>query len=807
MNRIWMLLLAIGVALFVGVGQANSAESVDEEMDFSSIEPVRLHDLSPLELQIQELERRLQNYGRSMPLPEDEYLDVKEQLAELYAQLPRDHDPLDDGADACPAVDMPTNIQPWTDYGTTVGAANNFNSFSPCGPSTAPDKIYRFIPVNTGNYTFDTFGSDFDTQLYIRSGGACPGTNALVCNDDFGGSQSKVQWWMYAGTTYYVIVDGFQNYSGNFVLHLTIECAIGNNPEWQQECAESVGDPSHAVWDCNGGCNNQWYGGFPQWQQMNLCQFQRGECFTYQDPNNISIRDIDSYYFTLTEPCSVAVSMFATFSYNVLINDYGFCLPNNYVSLLNIPSCNGGTYVTQCLPAGTYSIEISPNFYTGMTTPQPYFFKVDPIPCSGCRVDASGIAPISFSANGCGVGSQNSLRPSDEATYCIVIPYASDWTFSVCNSPFDWNSYLYLTSQCDGGIIAQDDNGCDGLHGRIECVSLMPGNYYLTIEGANAADCGPFYVNITPCTGSCCYGNDPYNLQCAFVSQTECSDLGGEFTLGQQCSPEVCGVRPQCEDGSQFSQLPHLPTESWTAVASDDYIGYSLWEDYLVTGPISSVRFWGLYTDYNNGLPCFTQPESFEITFVDSANGPAVQTYSGTANGYLIPQNYGPSYPVYQYDFDLPTNCNILSGRVSVRGTSNNSCVFAWVTSPQGNGSVVLHNPGEPVELPMDMAICMSRGCPAPDSVTILRGAANNSYDIRFFLPEASYVRVYYTTNINAVFPATNTVLTAGSLGAGNWVITDTTPDDQRRYVLTAQCGPPPVQGEGTSGFRPAMGE
>jgi hypothetical protein len=802
-NRYLVKLFAATLLLLWAVGQANSTESVGCDLDFASATPVRLQELTPLETQIKELELELQNHGRSTPLSEEDYLRVKLQLAELYDQLPREHDPLDDGADACPAVDMPTNIQPWTDYGTTIGAANNFTSFSPCGPSTAPDKIYRFIPANTGNYTFDTFGSDFDTQLYIRSGGACPGTTALVCNDDFGGSQSKVSWWMNAGTAYYIIVDGFQNYSGNFVLHLTIECLIGNSSDWQQECAESVGDPTHAVWDCNGGCNNQWYGGFPQWQQTNLCQFQRGTCFTYQDPNNVSIRDIDSYYFTLTEPCSLSISMLSTFSYNVLVNEYGFCVPQNFVSLLNIPSCNGGTYVTQCLPAGTYSIEISPNFYSGMTTPQPYVFRVDPIPCSGCRIDASIIAPASFSANGCDEISHNSLRPGEDATYCVVIPYASDWTFDLCGSGILWNSYLYLTSECNGGIIAQNDDFCSpGGHARLECVPLMAGNYYLTIEGAFPGDCGSFYMNITPCTGSCCYGNDPYNLQCAFVSQTECSDLGGEFTVGQQCAPSVCGVRPQCEDESQFSQLPHLPTESWTAVASDDYIGYSLWEDYSVTGVISSVRFWGLYTDYNNGLPCFTQPEDFQITFVDSANGPAVQTYSGTAVGYLMPQNYGPNFPVYQYDFDLPTNCNILSGRVSVRGTSNNSCVFAWVTSPQGNGSVVLHNPGGPVSLPNDMAICLNEGCPKPDSV-VIRLAAANTYDIMFYVPVSSYIRLYYSDNVNAVFPNTYVELSAGSLNPGNWYGTDVTPNDQRRYVLTAQCGPPPILTAGVGRFLP----
>ncbi len=780
--------------VLVVVGQVY-AETNASEIDFHAESPIYIQPLSELEQQIQDLERRLQNVGHSNPLDDASYMQLKDQLNALYEQRPREQNPLDDGSDTCPATVFPSGAVPYTDYGTTVGAGNNFNSFAPCSGNSAPDKIYSFVPVQGGYYAFDTFGSNFDTQLYIRTGGACPGNTAVVCNDDFGGSQSRVSAFLFQGQTYYIIVDGFSNYSGNFALRVSGDCIIGNQPDWQQECAEAVGDPSHAVWDCNGGCNNQWYGGFPQWQQMNLCQFQRGECFTYQDPNNISIRDIDSYFFTLTEPCSLALSMFSTFSYNVQINEYGFCVPQNFVTLLNIPACNGGTYITQCLPAGTYAFEISPNFYEGMTTPQPYFFKVDPIPCSGCRIDGSFIAPASFLASGCGTGSHNSLRPSADATYCVVIPYASEWTFSLCGSSTQWNSYLYLTSECNGGIIAQNDNDCaDGLHAVMSCVLLMPGTYYLTIEGANAGDCGQFYMNVSDCSGSCCYG-DPWNPSCGNMTQGECAALGGNFTLGGQCTPGLCYPRPGCEEPSAFSQQPHVPDETWTAIASDDYVGYALWEDYTATGPITSVRFWGLYIDFNNGLACFTQPEDFEITFVDSSNGPQVQTYTVQAAGMALLQNYGPNFPVYQYDVDLPTMCSILSGRVSVRGTSNNSCVFAWVTSPQGNGSVVLHNPGGPVALPNDMAICLEQGCPPPDSVTINIHINYFTYYINFRSLADGFLCGYYSDSINSVYPTNYQQAFAPIWYPAGWYIwPDVNPaSPNRRYLVTLNCAPQPT--------------
>jgi hypothetical protein len=72
-----------------------------------------------------------------------------------------------------------------------------------------------------------------------------------------------------------------------------------------------------------------------------------------------------------------------------------------------------------------------------------------------------------------------------------------------------------------------------------------------------------------------------------------------------------------------------------------------------------------------------------------------------------------------------------------------------------------------------------------------------------FYVPVSSYIRLYYSDNVNAVFPNTYVELSAGSLNPGNWYGTDVTPNDQRRYVLTAQCGPPPILTAGVGRFLP----
>jgi hypothetical protein len=758
---------------------------------FAGQESVRPHDLTPLETRIQDLERRLQNVGRAAPPDDSMSARLKLELAELYAQQPHQRDPLDDGSDACPAVTIPAVI-PFVDSGTTLGAVNNFNPITPCGTTYAPDKIYRFVPAHSGQFNINTFGSAFDTQLYVNTGGPCPGNTQVDCNDDFGGSQSQVTPTLTANQTYYIIVDGFQGYSGNFTLYVSDVCLIGNGSQVQQECAESVGDPSHAMFDCDGGCSNLDYGGWAQFQSINLCQWVHGSAFTYTGPYNFTTRDIDSYRFTLTEPCSLLVSIAPGFSANITIAGSNGCPETPLWSMLDISSCSGNTYLTPCFPAGTYSFTVSPNFYGGMTTPRAYLFEIDPVPCSGCRIDGTFTPPISFVTATCGYGSANTLRPSEEVTFCVIIPHTSDWTFSLCSTDPAWNSYMYVTTQCNGGIIAQDDNGClnSGLS-RIECLTLTAGNYYLTVEGANPTDCGQFYLSVTECAGACCYG-DPYNPSCSYGSQSACAALSGQFNLGQQCVPGLCYQRPACQDDAVFSQQPHVPDETWSAFASDTYANIRVYENYSASAAFSAIRFWGVDIDYNTGLACPQQPRNFQISFIDSSSGPTVKTYNFTLTGTQLPLNYGANYPMFEWTAQLPVPCNILSGRVSIVGTSNDGCVFHWTTSPQGNSSVVLVNSGGPVLLARDMAVCLARGCPNADSL-VIKPVAPNTLALSFHLYVPTYVRLYYSTDVNAAYPTNYSVLTAGSLGAGSWTLTDVTSDPQRRYVITTQCGPPPV--------------
>jgi hypothetical protein len=102
--------------------------------------------------------------------------------------------------------------------GTTVGRANNYSGT--CSANTAPDVVYAITAARSGTVTVDTVGSAFDTTLYV--GNVCGGST-LGCNDDTAGLglQSRVAFAAVAGTTYYVIVDGYNANSGAYVLNVS----------------------------------------------------------------------------------------------------------------------------------------------------------------------------------------------------------------------------------------------------------------------------------------------------------------------------------------------------------------------------------------------------------------------------------------------------------------------------------------------------------------------------------------------------------------------------------------------------------
>jgi len=94
---------------------------------------------------------------------------------------------------------------------------------------------YRWTAPSTGNLTFTTVGSDFNTLLAVYTGSTINALTLVSDNDDVGGLvQSRVTFNATAGTVYYIAIDGsvgvpgnLTQFSGNVVLSWFSE--TGNN--------------------------------------------------------------------------------------------------------------------------------------------------------------------------------------------------------------------------------------------------------------------------------------------------------------------------------------------------------------------------------------------------------------------------------------------------------------------------------------------------------------------------------------------------------------------------------------------------
>jgi hypothetical protein len=96
---------------------------------------------------------------------------------------------------------------------------------------------YQWTAPTSGNFTFNTFSSDFNTLLGIYSGSELTTLSPVSANDDAGASaQSRLTLNAAAGTVYYIAIDGSPGvpgsvtaFSGNVVLSWFPETGITND--------------------------------------------------------------------------------------------------------------------------------------------------------------------------------------------------------------------------------------------------------------------------------------------------------------------------------------------------------------------------------------------------------------------------------------------------------------------------------------------------------------------------------------------------------------------------------------------------
>lgn len=139
----------------------------------------------------------------------------------------------DDAGCACFDEDLGSSTGPGVSSGDTTGADDDLNAS--CGGAGGADRVIEFTSTDAGSYTFDTFGSAFDTKLALYSDCA----TELACNDDFGGVQSQLTLNMGANQTILVVVDGYSANVGAWVLN--IAAPGGSFPCQDQDVGGALG--------------------------------------------------------------------------------------------------------------------------------------------------------------------------------------------------------------------------------------------------------------------------------------------------------------------------------------------------------------------------------------------------------------------------------------------------------------------------------------------------------------------------------------------------------------------------------------
>ena len=105
--------------------------------------------------------------------------------------------------------------------GSNGGAGKEPGEPDHAGNAGARSVWFAWLAPASGTWTFDTFGSDFDTLLAVYTGGSIQALELVAANDDAPdrpGNSSKVAFAAVAGTTYHLAIDGYGGLQGLFDL-------------------------------------------------------------------------------------------------------------------------------------------------------------------------------------------------------------------------------------------------------------------------------------------------------------------------------------------------------------------------------------------------------------------------------------------------------------------------------------------------------------------------------------------------------------------------------------------------------------
>ncbi len=158
-----------------------------------------------------------------------------------------------DGRPECTLPDTCDDAIEITSEGTYTGSTERMeDDYQPipdgagCRGGSGPDVVYFGRVTSRTHITIDSYGSSYDTVLFIRAGD-CEAGEQIACNDDAdAGLQSEVSFVAEPGVVYWLFVDGWAGDSlGDYEITVTL------TPIGPEICDNGVDDDEDSFVDCD----------------------------------------------------------------------------------------------------------------------------------------------------------------------------------------------------------------------------------------------------------------------------------------------------------------------------------------------------------------------------------------------------------------------------------------------------------------------------------------------------------------------------------------------------------------------------
>ncbi|MBX3364416.1 MAG: hypothetical protein KF866_06590 [Phycisphaeraceae bacterium] len=401
----------------------------------------------------------------------------------------------DDCADAIPVA------IPSTTFGTTTTATFDNNTFF-CGTSTTAPGVWYSVVGNGNILRADTCGfRTYDTKITVYTGD-CVNLLCVGGNDDSCGLGSAVQWQSVMGETYLIHVHGFSSGVGDFDLNVSeflpcdITCDPNAVPEGEPDCFDFYVDST------NGGCNSP---GNPTTPIVVNGDPVCGTAGTYlglfdnntpTNPNDdfvTNFRDTDWFFFSLTQPTTVTMTVNAEFNSLVgFIN--GSCPATSFISSAFGTECTPTTVVASLQP-GNYFAFVAPSSFVGVACGSEYQVALTGVPFQPPSNDtcdqAIAVAIDSFTMGStAGTNIDNGLPTcgtsiSGPGVWFTVVGDGTTLTAETCGFRTYDTKINVFCGDCDNFeffCVGGNDDAC-GLGSRVTWCSEAGTTYYILVQG------------------------------------------------------------------------------------------------------------------------------------------------------------------------------------------------------------------------------------------------------------------------------------------------------------------------------------